>query len=522
MMKALVLSLVALLGACGPGDSSTAPSALSKPTPTPTATPSPAKPPAPIAPTNFVIINIDNLDERMAQFDRFAQPKLMKYMPTINAFAGESLIFDNYHTTTPLCTPSRYSLLTGNYASRATNQAFLARTQREGLPVVEMNTYITQQEPTLPKRMQALGFRTGFFGKDHATEALNHTFATKWGSAYNGKIKQMLADDQAYMTQLMHGIGFDEADGIYMTNPQELPTPELMVHNLDWIADGAIKFIQTKPAQKFFLYVALTVAHEPLEPKYSWNADPLATPFGFLKQAPTVMPARSTLTPRVNAAGYPGAENWLWLDDAVGAIVKALKDNGSYDNTAIFLISDNGMNAPGAPHDRGTHTAGFVHFGNIRGRTSALLANIDIMPTILAMAGGTPAGDGFSMVPILNGSASSIRPYLYTETGYARKVIEGNYEYVALRHSPYITALAQQNGWTLSPWLNEAGVPALEKYAMTLMPNYVARDQFYNLATDPSELKNLYGQSLYQSQIDHFVAVMQQEADKVPHGFKVK
>ena len=89
--------------------------------------------------------------------------------PTIDALAAQSLVLGNYQVTTSICTPSRYSMFTGNYASRATNADFLNRLKTEGSAVPEFNALITTKENTLPKRLKALGFRTGFTGKDHMT-----------------------------------------------------------------------------------------------------------------------------------------------------------------------------------------------------------------------------------------------------------------------------------------------------------------------------------------------------------------
>ena len=58
------------------------------------------------------------------------------YTPNLDRLAREGTILLQQHVVSPVCTPSRYSVLTGNYPSRATNWGFLDRTKKEGQTVV--------------------------------------------------------------------------------------------------------------------------------------------------------------------------------------------------------------------------------------------------------------------------------------------------------------------------------------------------------------------------------------------------
>ena len=66
------------------------------------------------------------------------------FTPNLDRLAREGTIMLEQHVVSPVCTPSRYSVLTGMYPSRATSWGFLDRTKKEGQTVVHFNTEINK------------------------------------------------------------------------------------------------------------------------------------------------------------------------------------------------------------------------------------------------------------------------------------------------------------------------------------------------------------------------------------------
>jgi arylsulfatase A-like enzyme len=90
------------------------------------------------------------------------------YTPNIDRLADEGIVMRNQYVSSTVCTPSRYSVMTGRYASRSQAPEFLASTEDLGQTHVQWNTFADPlKEKTVAHRLQDAGYRTGFVGKDH-------------------------------------------------------------------------------------------------------------------------------------------------------------------------------------------------------------------------------------------------------------------------------------------------------------------------------------------------------------------
>lgn len=101
-------------------------------------------------------------------FNNLPEGKGKNLTPNIDRLAREGVYLSNIHVASPVCTPSRYNVLTGNYASRATNDEFKEYTAKnENQTVIQWNAFITpNKERTIAHYLQDLGYRTGFVGKN--------------------------------------------------------------------------------------------------------------------------------------------------------------------------------------------------------------------------------------------------------------------------------------------------------------------------------------------------------------------
>ena len=112
---------------------------------------------------NVVLIVADDLSPMLCNFLPEGRGKSLT--PTLDRLAAEGVVLTQMHSPSPICTPSRFAILTGRYPSRATNASFLEETRRYGgQTAVAFNTHIGPTDDNLAKRLKAAGYVTGYFG----------------------------------------------------------------------------------------------------------------------------------------------------------------------------------------------------------------------------------------------------------------------------------------------------------------------------------------------------------------------
>jgi arylsulfatase A-like enzyme len=478
-------------------------------------------------------------------FNCLPQGRGKNLTPNIDRLAGEGVIMLEQHCASPICTPSRYNVLTGTYASRAQNAWFKSIAKKQGQTVVEFNTHIVKGQPTLPALLKKEGYATGMVGKNHVVEAHGlKRFKDFDASAKDPENVSILKANHDHICQAMREIGFDFADRVYHNNPDFLGLHEIAVQNMDWITEGGVEFLKQKRDNPVFLYFATTVPHGPTQAKRSWNANPLISPLGYLKEMPQVQPARETIPERLVAAGLPvndDTANMLWLDDAVGALIQALEETGKIDNTVIFFYSDHGQMSKGTLYQGGVHNPCIVwrKGGFPVGATSdALVHIVDFAPTILDLAGADYSDvefDGESYLPVLNGEPQTGDRIMYFELGYARAIRKGNWKYLAVRYPEAVENMSpEERKRVLEEWNAERrrkhlrivtedptqpfshltpipGGGDAERSSTGSYPGYFDRDQLYDLSRDPGERQNLAGDPEYREKLE----TMQHEMGKI-------
>jgi len=507
---------------------------------------------------NIVFIMIDDQKRAQANYlpegrDESGDPRNLT--PNIDRLASEGVVLPNAYATSPLCAPSRFACLTGNYASRARNEWSIEQFENHGYALVDQFTEITPETATLPKDLRRAGYATGAVGKNHVIEVKDWVLPKASWDPRNLEVRTKLKDNYERVIEAYRQVGFDYADGIYHENPDRNGPPGLKTHNLDWVTEKALEFIEANAASPFYLYYASTVPHGP-GPERGWKSDPKATPLGFLEEAaPGVLPPRESIAQRLAEAGLDDrAGQMVWLDDAIGAIYDKLEEEGVLDNTVIFYFNDHGTESG----KLSLYQGGFRSFGWVWAKDWAklsrveerLCSNVDWAPTIAELAGYEPEPgryDGVSLLPLIR-RGQPVRDLVYGEIGHTRAVFDGRWKYLAYRPSQYHqnmsfeerTALLDSKIATMEsagileerPWILDnkpmesffhggviPGGWQMEQTARKQYPTYFDNDQLFDLRADPNEQRNLAYKPGYAYELSRLKELLRRSLSATPGQF---
>jgi arylsulfatase A-like enzyme len=392
--------------------------------------------------------------------------------PNLDRLAGAGVRFTNAHSTSATCTPSRYSLLTGEYAWRKPGTGVLPG---------NANLIIPTDRESLPAMLRKQGYRTGAIGKWHLglgkgevdwnTEI--HPGAQEVGFDYsflmpatgdrvpcvyveNGRVVGLDPKDpikvdydkpigdeptgkknpELLRMHPSHGHDMAIVNGVsrigYMTGGRSaLWTDETMAETF---TDRAVKFIAQNKARPFFLYFATHDIHVPRLPNKRFAGK---TPMG----------------PRGDAIAE--------LDWTVGQVLGALDKNGLARNTLVVFSSDNGPvvddgykddavaklggHRPAGPlrggkysrFDGGTRIPMMARWpGHIKADTqsNALFSQVDLYASFGALAGTKPAEgagpDTQDQSRVLLGEDKKGRDWLVEHAG-TLALVEGDWKFIA-------------------------------------------------------------------------------------------
>lgn len=275
--------------------------------------------------------------------------------PHLDKLSEEGAFFERFYVS-PVCAPTRASLLTGRDALRT--GVFYVTRNGEALP---------SDEFTLAEALKGAGYSTGAFGKWH-----------------NG----------AHMPEHPNGQGFDTFFGfasghltLYFNSVLERNgvQEETTGYVADTITDEAIKFIEKSDEAPFFAYVALNTPHSPFELKEG----------DFQKYSALGLNS-------LDGSVYGMVDN---IDQNVGRLMDALEAQGLKENTIVLFLSDNGPAFPGgnSRYNGGLKgSKGGVDEGSLRvpllvhwpekidantAQKDLAFQHIDIFPTLLSIIG---------------------------------------------------------------------------------------------------------------------------------------
>jgi arylsulfatase A-like enzyme len=419
--------------------------------------------------------------------------------PNMDRMAREGVWVRNATVTTALCSPSRASLLTGQYAHTHT--------------VVDNFSPLPANLRFFPEYLQTAGYRTAFFGKwhmgnqdDQPQKGFHHWESFRGQGVYYNPVlnidgKRVKYGDSAYITDL------------------------LTDHAIDWMN-------AQDPKKPFFLYLSHKGVHDNFLParrhagRYKGNpirypstinltAGPRSRMYGDTLTHPrAILAARDTT---VNIRDIP---EWVWrqrdswhgvdylydgrvdfddtyrrycetllgIDDNIGKVLDALKASGKDRNTVVIYMGDNGFlwgehglidkrnmydesqKVPMLVHGPGRYPGGTV--------LSQVVQNIDLAPTVLDMAGiPKPAQmQGESIQPLLRGEPVAWRDRAFYEY----------YWEFSFPQTP--TTFGLRKGRYKFIWYH--GIWDLS--------------EFFDLEKDPEEKNNLYRHPAYQALIREY------------------
>lgn len=330
---------------------------------------------ATVSKPNIIVILID--DAGYADFGFMGNKDLLT--PNLDKLAARAVRFTDAHVTASVCSPSRAGLLTGKYQQRFGYEC------NEGDGYTGMDT----AEIILPKLLQKQGYRTAAFGKWHLGFTPDQHPLQKGFQYYYG----FLAGGRSYFYQPDK----DDLAGsknALLENRQQVRFEGYLT---DVLGQKAVDYIRQNREHPFFMYWAPNAVHTPMEAS---KAD-LEKFAGHPRQ-------------KLAAMTYS-------LDRAIGHIINELKQQGLFENTLIFFLSDNGgahnnqsSNYPlkgfkGNKYEAGHRVPFLISWPKqIAGGKdfTGLTSSLDIFPTALEAAGiKQPSSlglDGVSLLSYLN------------------------------------------------------------------------------------------------------------------------
>jgi arylsulfatase A-like enzyme len=464
--------------------------------------------------------------------------------PNIDRIAEEGMRFDRYYASSPVCSPSRYSALTGRYASRS--ERFQRDCPPGTHPVVGWNAGAAGETNTLASVLSENGYTTGFVGKWHQGVDDDIESVASDADGRDPETAAVIEDNYARLVAQVERCGFDDARHVYPANVFGWELPESMErHNMEWVTQGALDFVDANNDQPFCLMMAPTLPHDPWE-REQLESDPHVTPSGYLEERPDVQPSRRSVLRRVNSAPetsrpptdaeHPdfmssdevqmGRAFATWLDDGVGAVLDALEAHGIAENTLVIFTSDHGNKGKFTCYDAGARQPCLVRWPDTLEPSDPcrdLVSNVDLAPTIFDVAGVDPSSeytlDGRSFAPLITGSGEYQRDSLFLEITTERAVVtDDGYKYIAVRYPPEIQQQVD-DGYAYQ----HRGRPVTHEGARygadTDFPAYFEQDQLYDLVADPSEQNNLANDSAHADRLEALREEIRAYSADLPHAF---
>lgn len=329
---------------------------------------------------NFVVIMVDDMG--YAGVSCFGNPYFRT--PEIDRLAAQGMRLTDFHSSGAVCSPTRAGLLTGRYQQRAGIEAVIHPVREHP----EHRKGLQKNEVTFAEMLQSAGYATGLIGKWHQGYVHN----SEDYHPQNHGFDEFIGYHSGNIDFVSHVGDHNEHDwwhGRKETKEQGYVT--------DLINHYALEFIERHQERPFCLYVPHLAIHNPVQVR----GDPVrrSEEEGWKRWKPADQKER--------IEKYRGMT--LPIDEGVGQIREKLVSLGLDRKTLVLFFSDNGAAAydfpSGSPELRGNkgsvyeggHKVPFIAWwpGKIAAgsESDAPAISLDVMPTLLSLAGLTPSAD---------------------------------------------------------------------------------------------------------------------------------
>jgi len=426
---------------------------------------------------NFLVVLIDDL--RYDEFGAGGHPYMKT--PHIDRVAAEGALFERAFHTTPICSPNRASIMTGQYASR---HGIIDNVARDAM---------SHRLPNYHLVLRTLGYETAHVGKWHmGNDGAPRPGYDRWISFdghgrlsdpnlnVDGKYEQR----SGYITDILT----DEALA-FLERPRKKPFSLFLAHkavhpDAEQAADGTLSLVGYVPADRHRnLYTGCLFPKTPnmLRPEEVIKTKPAWTEAFELKKSQRSQALLAPIHAGQQEEIRLRAAMMASVDEGLGKILELLERSGELDRTFILVLGDNG-------YFFGEHGLGperrFAYEAGIRSpfvlrypslvkadtKKKELVICQDIAATLLELAGAAPGKhiQGRSLVPLFRGTPRNWRNSILIE-------------YWAEQALPWLVGMSYKavrtDRYKYIRWLNRSRNGEL--------------DELYDLERDPWELKNL-------------------------------
>ena len=412
---------------------------------------------------NVIIIFIDD----MGYGDLSSYGNKQVETANIDALAAQGTRYTQFYVNSPVCSPSRVAMMTGQYPARHRFYTYLAGRKKN--KENKMPDFLPASVPTLAKMMHANGYATAHFGKWHlggGRDVDDAPLPSEYGFDKTFTSFEGLGDRTLTMADNLNKQSAQLGRGNITIAPQHKQT--------EMYVDSAIAFIKAHQRQPFLVNLFTNDVHDPYNPEES--ADKKYASITANKDQQRFLAVLKE------------------LDNQIGRFMDELKKMDLLQNTLILLTSDNGPTDWPYYYKNGGEPP--CSAGDLRGRKWSLYEGGIRVPFIAVWPGKIPAGK------VNNKAVMSVVDFVPTVTGLTNIKMPTDYHSDGIDESKILLGKNTNTAHAMYWYYNTEPVPGkTENISPTLalrsgkwkflMDPDGSKKQLYNLEADHRETTNL-------------------------------